>query len=116
LKRPSSSEIVSIVYNSFKNSKGEYESQIIEILNNSWLWEFTGNLYLPRSNEDINNGVILENNPQIANGQLVMDKSSLIKRLLENDSSVKFVPFGYKTREQTHKELRESLHYSKIWK
>ena len=112
LKRPNSSETASLVYDAFQNKKGEYESQIIEILNNAWLWEYTGNLYLPKkSDEEISNGVILDLNSQnlkFENGKLIMDKSSLIKRLKENDSSVKFVPFGFKTGEQTPKELEKN--------
>src|SRR3989344_5766104 len=105
LKRPNSFETASLVYDAFQNKDGKYESEIISILKDNWLWEFTGNLYLPKSNEEINNGVILESDPKIENGKLIMDKSSLIKRLKENDSNVKFVPFGYKTGTQSSLEL-----------
>ena len=105
LKRPTSPETASLIHYAFQNPKGQYESEIIDILRNNWLWEFTGNLYLPKSNEEINNGVILETNPTIEKGKLKMNKDSLIKRLQENDSLVKFVPFGYKTGEQTASEL-----------
>ena len=105
LKRPNSAETASLVYDAWKNPEERDSSEIIKILRNRWFWEFTGNLYLPKSNEEINNGIILENNPKIVNGKLVMDKNSLIKRLKENDSSVKFVPFGYKIGGQTWKEL-----------
>jgi hypothetical protein len=108
LKRPTSPETASLVYDAFQNRKGEYESQIIKILNDAWFWEFTGNLYLPKSNEEINNGVILEQNPTIENGKLIMDKNNLIKRLKENDSNVKFVPFGYKIGEQDLIELQKN--------
>ena len=100
LKRPNSPETASLVYDAWKNPKGEYESKIINILKNNWLWEFTGNLYLPKSNEEVNNGVILEVNPKITKGKLDMNRESLIKRLQDNDGLVKFVPFGYKTGEQ----------------
>ena len=108
LQRPNSAETASLIYDAFQNPKGEYESGIIKILNDSWFWEFTGNLYLPKSSDEINNGVILENNPQIVNGKLSMDRKSLIKRLQENDSSVKFVPFGYKIGEQNLIELQKN--------
>ena len=108
LKRPNSPETASLVYETWKNSKEQYSSEIISILKDNWLWEFIGNLYLPKSNEEINNGVILEDNPKIENGKLVMDKNSLIKRLQENDSNVKFVPFGFKTGNQSIKELEEN--------
>jgi len=108
LKRPNSAETASLIYDAFQNPKGEYESGIIKILKSNWFWEFAGNLYLPKSNEEINNGVILEANPKITNGKLDMDKKSLVKRLKENDSNVKFVPFGYKTGEQSVFELMKN--------
>lgn len=79
----------------------------IDLELNDILFEFTGNLYLPKSNEEINNGVILEHNPKILNGKLHMDKNSLVKRLRENDSNVKFVPFGYKTGEMHYNQIRK---------
>jgi hypothetical protein len=105
LKRPYSPEIASLIDNAWKNPRGEYESKILDILTENWLWEYTGNLYLPKSNEEINNGVILEYNPKIVTGKLSMDKNSLIERLRENDPLVKFVPFGYKISGQTPGEL-----------
>ena len=108
LKRPNSQETASLVYDAFQNSEEKYSSEITSILRNDWLWEFTGNLYLPKSNEEINNGVILEHNPKIKNGKLVMDKNSLIKRLKENDALVKFVPFGYKIETQSSLELSKN--------
>ena len=111
LKRPTSAETASLVYDSWKNPKEKYQSEIIEILKDNWFWEFTGNLYLPKSNEEINNGVILDldsQNLKFENGKLVMNKHSLIQRLKDNDSLVKFVPFGYKIGEQTPKELEKN--------
>ncbi|MBU2615704.1 MAG: hypothetical protein KKC19_01230 [Nanoarchaeota archaeon] len=108
LQRPNSSETALLVYDAFQNPEGKYESEIIDILNKGWFWEFTGNLYIPKSNEEINNGVILENNPKIINGRLAMDKDSLINRLQEGDSNVQFVPFGFKAGEQTSRELEKN--------
>ena len=105
LKRPISSETSSLIYDALQNPKGEYESQILDILKDNWFWEFTGNLYLPRSNEEVSNGVIIEDNPKIVNGRLNMDKKTLIKRLQADDKSVRFVPFGYKIEAQTLEEL-----------
>jgi len=105
LKRPNSSETASLIYDALQNPKGEYESQILDILKDNWFWEFTGNLYLPKSNEEVSNGVIIEDNPTIVNGRLNMDKKTLIKRLQADDKSVRFVPFGYKIEAQTPEEL-----------
>jgi hypothetical protein len=110
LKKPNSSKTASLVYDAFKNPSGKYESEIIDIMNNYWFGEFTGNLYLPKSNEEVNNGVIIDNNPIIQNGKLIMNKNDLIKRLKENDSNVKFVPFGFKTGTQNLIELQKN-HY-----
>ena len=108
LKRSNSAEIASLIYDAFQNPKEKYSSEIIDILKNKWFYEFTGNLYLPKSDEEINNGVILETNPKITNGKLDMDKKSLIKRLKENDSDVKFVPFGFKIGKQSVFELMKN--------
>jgi len=101
----SSSQVASLVYDAHQNPEGKYEAEIIGITKNAYLWESKGNLYLPKSKDFVSNGVILENNPSIINGRLNMDKSSLIKRLEENDPNVKFVPFGFKTGGQSWKEL-----------
>jgi len=111
LKRPSSPETASLVYDAFQNKDEKYSSEIISILKDNWFWEFTGNLYLPKSNEEINNGVILDldsQNLKFENGKLIMNKNSLVQRLRENNPLVKFVPFGFKTREQTLRELERN--------
>ncbi len=108
LKKPNSSETASLVYDAFNNPSGKYESEIIDIMNNYWFGEFTGNLYLPKSNEEVNNGVIIDNNPVIKNGKLIMNKNDLVKRLKENDSNVKFVQFGFKTGSQNLIELQKN--------
>ena len=48
LKRPTSPETASLVYDAFQNKDGKYKSEIISILKDNWFWEFTGNLYLPK--------------------------------------------------------------------
>jgi len=109
LERPTSAQIASLVYDALTNPNGEYESKIIEILKHHWFVEFTGNLYLPKKQgEEVHNGVIIEANPIIKSREVVMHKSSLIKRLNQNDPNVKFVPFGYKIREQTSSELAKN--------
>ncbi|MFA5175985.1 MAG: hypothetical protein WC413_01855 [Candidatus Nanoarchaeia archaeon] len=110
LRRPSSAEIASLVYDVIQNPNKKYESKILEILRNDFLWEFTGNLCLPKSGSEISNGIIIEQNPTIKDRELIMNKSSLIKRLNENDPKVKFVPFGFKTEEQTAIELGKNLY------
>ena len=114
LERPTSAETGSLVHDAFQNLKGESESEIIKILEDAWLCEFTGNLYLPKGKGDI-----LQDNPLIINRKLVMNKNDLIEKLydaeefrikgnpifISKDRLVRFVPFGYKTGEQTWQEL-----------
>ncbi len=108
LKRAISAQTASLVYDVLQNPKGKHEAEILDILKNSWLIEFNGNLYLPKKEgEEVHNGVIIESNPTIENGKLVMNRKSLIERLNKNDSNVKFVPFGYDIKEQsTHRFIK----------
>ena len=109
LKRPNSSETTLLVYDAWQTPNEKYSQEIISILKNNWLWEFTGNLYLPkREGEEFHNGVLIEYNPKIEKGKLVMDKNSLIKRLKENDALVKFVPFEYKIDSQNLFEFQKN--------
>src|SRR3989344_2151670 len=111
LKRPNSSETSSLVYDAWQTPDERYSQEIISILKDNWFWEFTGNLYLPkREGEEFHNGVLIEHNPKIENGKLVMNKNDLIKRLKENDSNVKFVPFGYKIDSQNLSEFKKNLY------
>jgi hypothetical protein len=110
LNRPTAAQTASLVYDAFQNKDGKYESEIIQILKDAWLWEFTGNLYLPKSKDEYNNGVIIEDNPTISGGKLVMNKNDLVKRLNNKDSNVRFVPFGFKTESQTVKELEKNTY------
>lgn len=63
------------------------------------VWAFNGLLYVPKE------GVYIQDRPQINNLGISMEKSDLIKMLEANDPSVRFVPFGFKTGEQTPQEL-----------
>ena len=102
LQRPTSAQTASLVYDALQNPKGEFEAEILKILNDFWLVEFNGNLYLPKhAGKEVHNGVIVEANPTIKNGRLVMDRKALTERLKKNDPSVKFVPFGYAVGEQS---------------
>lgn len=113
LKRPNSSEIVSLIYDAWKNKEDKYSQEIIKILRYYCLLEGTGELYLPKSKgKEIHNGVILDLDPKnlkfSEEGKLIMDKNSLIKRLQSNDPLVKFVPDGYKTGPQNLSEFKKN--------
>ena len=109
LQRPTSAQTASLVHDALQNPKGKYESEILGILRNDWLVEFNGNLYLPKhEGEEVHNGVIVEANPTIQNGRLVMDRKALTERLRKNDSNVKFVPFGYAVDKQSTHTLAKN--------
>ena len=59
---------------------------------------FTETLY-------VSNGVYIQDRPDFLR---FMDESDLIKRLERNDSSVRFVPFGFKIGEMTCSELAKN--------
>jgi|APSaa5957512622_1039677.scaffolds.fasta_scaffold30875_2 hypothetical protein len=109
-RMPASAEIASLVYDAYQNSEGYPEEKIIKYLWDPGFWESTGNLLLPKSNGEINNGVILEKFPwvRVKDREIVMDKGTLIERLKENDPLVKFVPFGFKTQNLDWQDLEKN--------
>ncbi len=62
------------------------------------IWCNNGILSVP------NEGLYIQDNPLIVNRKIVMEKSSLIKRLEENDPSVRFVPLT-----QDHWEMERNF-------
>jgi hypothetical protein len=118
LERPTTAEIVSLIYGAF-NSDNKESQEIIKVLTNWGILSFTGNLYIPGK------GVYIQDNPKIkvrkterignsfgggsvtgeyklephpytfAKTNLEMEESELVKKLESNDSSVRFVPFGF---------------------
>lgn len=104
-----SAETASLVYDAFLNSKIKDENTIKNILEESFLYEFTGNIFLPSVGEKkkLYNGVILVDNPPIVNGRLEqnIDFSNMIK---EGNPSVRYISFKYKTGEQTWQELEKN--------
>ncbi len=98
-RTPTLSENASLVYSAWQNPKEKYSKEIRDILRNNWLWCFNGILYEPKE------GAYIQDNPEIKDNQVIINKSDLVKKLESNDSSVRFVPFGYKTGEQTSEQL-----------
>ena len=108
LKKPTSMEIASLINYIFKNQEKE-DPNLVNFFNHPYYFrEFTGNYCVSKSNEEINNGVFIEQNPKIIDRQILMNKKSLIKRLQNNDPLVKFVPFGFKIGKQTSKEFEKN--------
>ena len=102
LSQPTMSHNASLIHAAWQNPKEKYSKEVIDILRNNWLWCYNGILYVP------NEGAYIQDAPEIKNGRVVMDKSELLKKLEANDSSVRFVPFGYKIGEQSIKELERN--------
>ena len=110
LKAPNFAETASLVYTAYKNSNEPEFKNVLDILNKEGLWAFTGNLYIPKGKGDYQNGVIIQDNPQIKNGRIFMDESELVKKLEANDKSVRFVPFGFKIGEHSVDELEKNAY------
>src|SRR3989344_4475274 len=105
LSTPTMAESASLLYEAFvrDNERKELEfNDVKDTMNKRWLWGFTGTLYIP------NNGVYIQDNPEVRNGMPFMEESELVKILEKNDSSVRFVPFGFKTEEMTSLELSKN--------
>ena len=60
---------------------------------------FTGTLYVP------DKGAYVQDNPQIKDGMPFMVESELVKKLEDNDPTVRHAPFGFKTRAMTPIQL-----------
>ena len=101
LERPTMTQTASLVNTAF-NSEDKYSNEIKEIMRTNWLWAFTGILYVPKE------GAYIQDLPEVKNGKPFMEKSDLVKKLEENDPSVRFVPFGFKINEMTPRELAKN--------
>ena len=98
LRTATMAETASLVQGAF-NSSDKYSEEIKGLMKDRYLWAFTGTLYVP------NKGAYIQDAPETRNGMPFMDESDLIKRLESGDSSVRHVPFGYKTESMSPLEL-----------
>lgn len=116
LSKSISEQIASLVYDAWQKPEGRYESKIIQLLKDAWLWEFTGNLYIPKEKGELTDGVFLQDNPEIRDGKLYMNREELAKKmqsaktlekdiLISEDGTIRFVPFGFKTGEIDKKDF-----------
>ena len=102
LSKPTASQNASLIHSAWQNPKEKYSKEVIDVLRSSWLWCYNGIFYVAKE------GAYIQDNPEIRNGRVFMDKSALIKKLEANDQSVRFVPFGYKIGEQSAKDLEKN--------
>ena len=70
-------------------------------MEHKWLWTFTGTLFTPK-------GAYIQDDPEIRDGILFMDRSDLEKKINAKDPGVRHVPFGYKVGEISPSELAEN--------
>ena len=101
LKRPSMEETASLVHAAF-NAGDKYSTEIKDIMQQAWLWGFTGTLYVPKE------GAFIQDDPEIRYGMPFMDRESLEQKLNAKDPSVRHVPFGYKVGEMSPLELAKN--------
>jgi len=99
LLRPTTSQIVSLVYHSFQNQDVPKCKEVIKILKNEYLWTATENLWVPKE------GVFVFDN---VGGKMPFDKKSLERMLEKDDKRVRFVPFGFKTNEQSLRQFAKN--------
>jgi len=99
---PTMEQTASLVYDAWQNPDEKYSKDIIRKLRTNWLWGFNGLLYVP------NEGVYIQDRPDIQNGKVVMNQEDLVKKIESNDESVRFVPFGFKRDSQSSLELAKN--------
>ena len=103
LEEPTMAQTANLVHAAWQNPNEKYSSDIIKKLRSNWLWTFNGLLYVP------NEGIYIQDRPEIRNGRVFMDKSDIVKKLGAKDPSVRFVPFGtFKRESQTSLELAKN--------
>ena len=101
LAAPTLSETISLVHAAF-HSNDKYSMEIRKLMNDQWLWGFTGIHYIPLE------GAYIEPHPRIKNGMPFMEKDDLVRRLEAHDPAVRFVPFGFRTGEMPPLELAKN--------
>jgi hypothetical protein len=94
LYRPTTAETISLIYAAFQDEDNKYSQEIIDIFKSRHFWCFTKNLWTPK-------GVYVVDDKDGSK----LNRKDLEKRLEQKDTSVRFVPNGFKLREQTPKEL-----------
>ncbi len=86
-----SQQIASLFGDVCRNPTGKLEKEVLGILDQG-LWEFTGNLYLSQDTEDPVHGILLWDGLEFNDyGCIKADKLGIIRRLNEDDPSVRLV-------------------------
>lgn len=92
LRCPTFGETASLIYHGWKNEDKPEGKRILEILDDGGFWAFTGNLFMPYI-PDVKelSRAIVQDNPIIEDGKIIMDKSLLLTKIKEKDPSVRLV-------------------------
>ncbi|MEK6936552.1 MAG: hypothetical protein AABW58_00610, partial [Nanoarchaeota archaeon] len=101
LLKPTLAQTASLVNTAF-NSKDRYSQEIVGLMKKGWLWGFTRILYIPKE------GAYFKDNTEVKDEKPYLERSELVKKLEQNEPSVRFVPFGFKLGEMTPEELRKN--------
>lgn len=102
LQRPTYAQTTFLAHTAWQNQDNKYSDEIIKLLKSNWFWGFNGILYVP------NKGAFVEDNPKVVDGRVSMNHLALVKRLESGDKAVRFAPFGFKTGEQSAKDLAKN--------
>lgn len=103
LEKPTMEQTAHLVHGALQNPKEKYSADIIKKLRDSRIFGFNGLLYYP------NEGIYIQDRPEIKNGRVIMDKNDLVQKLETNDPSVRFVPFGtFKRGTQSSLEIAKN--------
>ncbi|MBI2044577.1 hypothetical protein HYT23_00810 [Candidatus Pacearchaeota archaeon] len=104
LIQPTMVQTAELVHGAWQNPKEKYSADVIQKLRSNWLLGFNGLLYVP------NEGIYIQDRPEVRNGGVFMDHGDIIKKLGAKDPGVRFVPFGtFKIESQSSFELAKNL-------
>jgi len=95
LIRPTSTQIISVLDEAFQNKDDTLCTYIINILKNHYLWTATEHITKPRE------GIFVYDN---INGE-DLNIYQLTQKLDSKNKQVRFVPYGFKTKNQSIKEF-----------
>jgi len=118
----SSPQLASLLEDAKQGESQDFPDRIIEIMDNSYFRSSTESLWIPKTNEEISNWVIVYDNSNLKNSKFSIKKSELLKKLenadelrtkghpvfISKDKSVRFTPLGFETGEMNNIRLSKN--------
>lgn len=109
-RMPTMPELVSLVHASLENKNIKTAKLVVDTLRQYWLSGNTGVRWIP------NEGMYLQDNPELIDGRVFMDEKVLRDKLSRDDNgisysgdkSVRFVPYGFKVESQSSLDLTKN--------